>query len=132
MLSCIAPGLIPLIASQSLSNNYRSYSNQAGMNYQTRSTNEFSILLIVTTTNTAISALNLCLLTSVNAADIIYQNEQSFMNRPAWQILNIGENKCVTGNNLIWYGSTRQLMISSLKQLRWHWPPNRRQRRHLS
>ena len=23
-------------------------------------------------------------------------------------------------------------MISSLKQLRWHWPPNRRQRRHLS
>jgi hypothetical protein len=67
-----------------------------------------------------------------DAADIIYQNELMFSNRPALQIQNVGENKCVAVGNQNWCGSTRQLMISSLKQLSLHWTLNRRQRRHLS
>jgi hypothetical protein len=59
-------------------------------------------------------------------------NELSFMNNPAWQIQYAEANKCVAVGNQNWCGSTRQLMISSLKQLSLHWTPNRRQRSHLS
>jgi hypothetical protein len=63
---------------------------------------------------------------------LFIKNELSFMNKPALQIQNAGANKCVAGGNQNWCGSTRQLMISSLKQIGWHWPPNRQQRRYLS
>jgi len=54
------------------------------------------------------------------------------MNRPVNAIPGGGLGPHAAGGNQKWCGLTRQLMISSLKQLRWHWPPNRRQRRHLS
>jgi hypothetical protein len=62
-----------------------------------------------------------------DAAVIVYQNELMFINRPAWQIQNAGADQSVAGNNQNWYGSTRHLMISSLKRLRLHWLAHRRQ-----
>ena len=117
-----------------LSNNCRRQTKQAGMNCQTRDANGLAHLLIGITTSTAIAASNLLRLSKGIALRMwrSSDSETMFMNKPVNTIAGGGLVPHAVGANQKWHGSTRQLMISSLKQLSWYWPPNRRQKSHLS